>query len=65
MEIFLGVAIFTIIVLVLVVIILASKSKLVSTGNIKISINDDAEKSISTQAGGKLLGALANSGIFV
>ncbi len=65
MEIFLGVAMFTIIVLALVVIILAAKSKLVSSGDITISINDDADKSITTQAGGKLLGALANSGIFV
>jgi len=65
MEIFLGVAMFTIVVLALVVIILAAKAKLVSTGDITISINDDADKSIKTQAGGKLLGALANAGVFV
>ncbi|MEJ6078716.1 NADH:ubiquinone reductase (Na(+)-transporting) subunit F [Vibrio sp. 1-Bac 57] len=65
MEIFLGVAMFTIIVLALVVIILSAKAKLVSTGDITISINDDADKSIHTQAGGKLLGALANAGVFV
>jgi len=65
MEIFLGVAMFTIIVLALVVIILAAKAKLVSTGNITISINDDPQKSITTQAGNKLLGALANSGVFI
>ena len=65
MEIFLGVAMFTIIVLALVVIILAAKAKLVSTGDIIIAVNDDAEKSIKTQAGGKLLGALANAGVFV
>ncbi|HEY5715281.1 MAG TPA: NADH:ubiquinone reductase (Na(+)-transporting) subunit F [Psychromonas sp.] len=65
MEIFLGVAMFTIIVLALVVIILAAKAKLVSTGEITISINDQADKSITTEAGGKLLGALANAGIFV
>jgi len=65
MEIFLGVAMFTIIVLALVVIILSAKAKLVSTGDIIISINDDADKSITTQAGGKLLGALANAGVFV
>jgi len=65
MEIFLGVAMFTIIVLALVVIILSAKAKLVSTGDITIAVNDDAEKSITTQAGGKLLGALANSGVFV
>jgi Na+-transporting NADH:ubiquinone oxidoreductase subunit F len=65
MEIFLGVAMFTIIVLALVVIILSAKAKLVSTGDITIAVNGDADKSIKTQAGGKLLGALANSGIFV
>lgn len=65
MEIFLGVAMFTIIVLALVVIILAAKAKLVSTGDIEISINDDADKTVITEAGGKLLGALANAGIFI
>ena len=65
MEIFLGVAMFTIIVLALVVIILAAKAKLVSSGEITISINNDPDKSIKTQAGNKLLGALANSGIFI
>ena len=65
MEIFLGVAMFTIIVLALVVIILSAKAKLVSSGDITIAVNGDADKSITTQAGGKLLGALANSGIFV
>lgn len=65
MEIFLGVAMFTIIVLALVVIILAAKAKLVSTGDIIISVNDDADKTITTQAGDKLLGALANAGVFI
>ena len=65
MEIFLGVVMFTIIVLSLVVIILAAKAKLVSSGDIMISINGDAEKTIVAAAGGKLLGVLAGSGIFV
>lgn len=65
MEIFLGVVMFTIIVLSLVVIILAAKAKLVSSGDIIISINDDADKKIVASAGGKLLGLLAGSGIFV
>ncbi|PKF62746.1 NADH:ubiquinone reductase (Na(+)-transporting) subunit F [Psychromonas sp. psych-6C06] len=64
-EIFLGVAMFTIVVLALVVIILSAKAKLVSSGDITIAVNGDADKNITTQAGGKLLGALANSGIFV
>jgi Na+-transporting NADH:ubiquinone oxidoreductase subunit F len=65
MEIFLGVAMFTIIVLALVVIILVAKAKLVSTGDITISVNNDPDKSITTQAGSKLLGALANAGVFI
>jgi Na+-transporting NADH:ubiquinone oxidoreductase subunit F len=65
MQIILGVAMFTVIVLALVFIILYAKSKLVASGDIKILVNGDPEKSITCGAGGKLLGALANSGIFV
>jgi len=65
MEIILGVVMFTIIVLALVTVIPFAKSKLVSEGDITISINGDAEKSVVAGAGGKLLGALAGSGIFV
>ena len=61
----LGVAMFTAIVLSLVAIILMARSKLVSAGDIKITINGDPEKSIVSEAGGKLLGALASNGIFV
>ncbi len=64
-TIILGVAGFTLIVLALVFIILAAKSKLVSSGDVTIEINDDPDKSITTAAGEKLLGALAGSGIFV
>ena len=65
MEIILGVVMFTVIVLVLVSIILFAKSKLVAEGDVVISINNDPDKTITTGAGGKLLGALANNGIFV
>ena len=61
----LGVAAFTVILLVLVAIILFAKSKLVDSGDITITINDDPEKAITLPAGGKLLGALASKGIFV
>ena len=64
-EIVLGVVFFTLIVLALVVLILFAKSKLVSSGDITIEINEDPDKTIVTHAGNKLLGALANSGIFV
>jgi len=65
MEIILGVSMFTAIVLALVLVILFAKSKLVSSGDVTISINGDPEKAVVTAAGGKLLGALADQGIFV
>jgi len=63
MEIILGIVLFTVIIMALVFIILAARSKLVSTGDVAININD--EKTISCGAGGKLLGALADSEMFV
>lgn len=61
----LGVSMFTAIVLALVMVILFAKSKLVSSGDVTISINGDPEKTVVTAAGGKLLGALADQGIFI
>ena len=63
MEIFLGVLMFTLVVLALVAIILAAKSQLVASGPVSITIN--GQKTIEVNAGGKLLGALADEGIFV
>lgn len=63
LEIGLGVGFFTVIVLALVAIILFAKSKLVASGNVKISIN--GEKEIEVPAGGKLLGVLADNKLFV
>ena len=65
MEIILGVSMFTVIVLALVLVILYAKSKLVSSGDVTISINGDPDKAVTTAAGGKLLGALADQGIFI
>ena len=56
----LGVAAFTVILLVLVAIILFAKSKLVDSGDITISINDDPEKRSLYQLVANLLGALAS-----
>jgi Na+-transporting NADH:ubiquinone oxidoreductase subunit F len=64
-EIYLGVGMFIIIVLALVFIIMFAKSKLVPEGEITITINGGAEAAITAQPGDKLLGALANAGIFV
>jgi Na+-transporting NADH:ubiquinone oxidoreductase subunit F len=62
-EIILGVSFFTGIVLILVGLILSARSKLVASGNVTITINN--EKHIETPIGGKLLGALGNARIFV
>ncbi|MEL6897536.1 MAG: NADH:ubiquinone reductase (Na(+)-transporting) subunit F [Planctomycetota bacterium] len=59
----LGVMMFTIVVLALVGIILFARGLLVSTGPVTIRIND--QKEVSVSAGGKLLGALADAGVFV
>ncbi|MCC2605144.1 NADH:ubiquinone reductase (Na(+)-transporting) subunit F [Planctobacterium marinum] len=64
-DIYLGVGMFIAIVLALVFIIMFAKSKLVPTGDVKILINGDPDKAITASPGGKLLGALAENGIFV
>jgi Na+-transporting NADH:ubiquinone oxidoreductase subunit F len=60
-----GVALFTTIVMLLVAVILFARSKLVISGNIRIEINNDPDRSITVRAGGKLLNTLADAGIFL
>ena len=50
-EIVLGVVMFTAVVLALVAVILAARSKLVSSGDVTITINDDPNKSVTVAAG--------------
>ena len=64
-EIIAGVTMFTGVVLALVVVIILARSKLVATGDVRIVINDDPDRSVITPAGGKLLNALADNEIFV
>ncbi|MBR9765198.1 MAG: 2Fe-2S iron-sulfur cluster binding domain-containing protein, partial [Rhodobacteraceae bacterium] len=59
----LGVLLFSLIVLALVALIMAARSRLVSSGNVNITIN--GEKTISVPAGGKLLQTLAGQKLFV
>ncbi|MEX0717165.1 MAG: NADH:ubiquinone reductase (Na(+)-transporting) subunit F [Planctomycetaceae bacterium] len=63
LEITLGVALFTGIVLALVTVILAAKWRLVASGAVNIVVNE--QKSLTVPAGDKLLGALAANEIFV
>jgi len=64
-EIYLGVGRIIEKIMALVFIIMFAKSKLVPEGDVVITINGDPSKTITTSPGGKLLGALADSGIFV
>ena len=53
------------VVLMLVGIILVARSRLVATGDVRILINEDEDRSLNIPAGGKLMNVLADSGIYV
>ena len=59
----LGITLFTMIVLTLVSIIVLARSRLVSSGDVSITIN--GEKTVTVPAGGKLLQTLAAEKLFV
>jgi len=63
LEIILGVAMFTVIVLALVAVILVARSRLVNTGDVNIVVN--GEKTLTVPAGGKLLQTLAANNLFL
>jgi Na+-transporting NADH:ubiquinone oxidoreductase subunit F len=62
-EILLGVGMFTGIVMLLVAVILLAKKRLVASGDVHILVND--QKELVAHAGGKLLGCLADEGVYV
>jgi Na+-transporting NADH:ubiquinone oxidoreductase subunit F len=62
-EIALGVAVFTAIVIALVYVIIGAMSYLVPSGDVDVGIND--ERTIHSHPGTKLLQALADAGLFV
>jgi len=64
-EIILGIITFTVVVLLLVGLILAARSRLVQRGDVSIVINDDADKTLTVAAGGKLLNTLADENIYI
>jgi len=64
-TIFAGVATFTGVVLALVVILMAARSRLVQSGDVKILINGDPNKALTTAAGSTLLNTLADNQIFI
>ncbi|MHB1398731.1 MAG: NADH:ubiquinone reductase (Na(+)-transporting) subunit F [Trichloromonadaceae bacterium] len=64
-EIGLGVLIFTGLVMVLVILILISRFWLLPAGQVILNINDDKEKALTVDPGGKLLGVLGDHDIFI
>jgi len=64
-EIFLSILVFTLAVNAMVLIILGARKVLVSSGDITIEMNENPERSIVVQAGGKLLQTLANQNLFL
>lgn len=64
-TILIGVAAFTILVVGLVAVLLGAKSKLVASGEVKIIINDDPGKALTTKAGETLLNTLSNNKLFI
>ena len=62
-AVWLGVVVFTSVVLMLVVVILVARTILVPSGDVQIVVN--GQKELSVPVGGKLLGCLADNGVFV
>lgn len=61
----LGVAMFTAVILALIALLMAARSRLVATGDVTITINEDPDKALRVPAGGTLLAKLAESQIFI
>lgn len=60
-----GVIAFTVLIVLLVGVLVFAKAKLVPSGEVTITINDDPENSITTSAGSTLLNTLADQKIFI
>lgn len=60
-----GSIMFTGIIVALVAIILAARKQLVPSGEIKLEINDNPDLTLTAKPGGKLLGTLAEHGIYI
>ena len=62
-QVVLGMSLFTVIILALVFIILAARSRLVSSGNVSVVVNED--KKLAMPVGSKLLQGLSDQGILI
>lgn len=64
-EVSLGVAMLTAVVVSLVGLLMVARRQLVATGDVTITVNGDADKALQTSAGSTLLGTLADNQIFI
>ena len=64
-EVVLGVVMFTGVILALVAVLLGARKRLVTSGDVSITINDDPSKAFKTESGNTLLGALSGHGILI
>jgi len=65
LTIILGVAVFVFVIVTLVVVLMIAKSKLVASGDVTITVNDDPDKAIVAAAGDTLLNTLGARKIFI
>jgi Na+-transporting NADH:ubiquinone oxidoreductase subunit F len=64
-TVFFGVIGFTVVILALVLVLMFARSKLVSSGDVSILINDDPDHTLMTRSGGTLLDTLSAARIFI
>ena len=64
-DIFLGVIAFTLAVNLMVIVILVSRKFFVASGDIEIQLNEDPDRTLTVQAGDKLLQTLASQNMFL
>ena len=65
LTVLMGVAMFCGVILLCVAVLVVAKAKLVASGNVTITINDDPDKALTTPAGSTLLNTLAANRIFI
>ena len=65
LTIILGVVVFVVVIVALVIVLMIAKSKLVPSGDVTITVNDDPDKAIVTAAGDTLLNTLSAQKIFI
>lgn len=64
-EIVLGIAMFTTVILALIGLLMVARSRLVATGDVTITINEDPDKALTAPAGATLLALLSDAQIFI